>query len=469
MNGRKGHFNGYREIKNVGFVSTRLQGNDGVSLETEKWATVLRTMGYNKFYFAGRSDRDPRRTMIVPEAAFDHPAITEIQKKCFKVYRRTSEVTGRISAVRRKLKAALYAFVEEFSVDLIIAENCLTIPMNLPLGLALTELIAETGIRTIAHHHDFYWERPRFYINAVQDMLKTAFPPDLPSMQHVVIQSQADRELSYRTGLSPTVIPNVLNFKHRPPGVDDYNRDVRAAFGVAPGDFLILQPTRVVARKGIEHTIEVVSRLDDPRVKLVITHSTGDEGDAYEKRIQSYARHMGVDLIIRPDLIGDRRRISPHGKKIYTLWDVYPNADLIAYPSTYEGFGNAFIEAIYFRKPILVNRYSAYVLDIEPYGFEAIEMDGYVTDEVVDRIRRLMDNPGEIAQGLEKNYRLAARFFSYEVLRRKLKFLLINFEGIVEAIESQEQDEFEKNTLNMGAHEHDAFEKDGLEKEDREP
>lgn len=441
MSDKKTRFNGYREIRNVGFVSTRLQGNDGVSLETEKWATVLKHMGYNTCYFAGLCDRNPKRTMIVPEAAFDHPAITAIQDKCFKVYRRTSEVTGRISAVRRKLKAALYAFVEKFSVDLIIAENCLSIPMNLPLGLALTEMIAETGIRTIAHHHDFYWERPRFFVNAVQDILKTAFPPDLPSMQHVVIQSQADRELSYRTGLSPTVIPNVLNYKREPPGVDPYNQDLRAAFGVEPGDFLILQPTRVVARKGIEHTIEVVSRLHDPRVKLVITHSTGDEGDAYERRILSYARHMGVELIIRPDLIDDRRRRGPDGRKIYTLWDVYPHADLIAYPSTYEGFGNAFIEAIYFRKPILVNRYSAYVMDIEPYGFEVFEMDGYVTDEVVEKIRRLMNNPGEIVPALEKNYRLASRFFSYEVLRRKLRSLLINFEGIVEAIESQEQDD----------------------------
>ena len=36
----------------------------------------------------------------------------------------------------------------------ILPENVLTIPMHLPLGIALTELIAETQIPTIAHHHD---------------------------------------------------------------------------------------------------------------------------------------------------------------------------------------------------------------------------------------------------------------------------------------------------------------------------
>jgi glycosyltransferase involved in cell wall biosynthesis len=428
--------NHLQEIKRIGFISTRFKGTDGVSLETEKWATVLRRMGYLPHYFAGQSDWDSKRTMIVPEAFFDHPTIREIQDKCFKVYRRTSELTGLIHKTRRRLKAALYKFIDKFDIDLIIAENCLAIPMNLPLGLSLTELIAETGIPTIAHHHDFWWERPRFYVNAVADIINTAFPPILPSIQHVVIQTQADRELSYRTGLSPVVIPNVLDFKKPPPGMDHYNMDVREAFGISPDDFFILQPTRVVARKGIEHTIEVVSRLKNPRAKVVITHSATDEGDAYAKRIESYSEHMGVELIMRPDIIGDRRGRTSDGQKIYTLWDVYPHADLITYPSTYEGFGNAFIEAVYFKKPILVNRYSAYVLDIRPYGFEVIEMEGYVTPDVLEKINRLIQDRDAFGQRGEKNFELASRYFSYEVLKRKLRNILTNFEGIRETMEA---------------------------------
>lgn len=433
---RSGSHAELREIRNIGFISTRFQGTDGVSLETEKWVTVLKRMGYQPYYFAGLSDWDPKRTMIVPEAFFDHPSNREIQSKSFKVYRRTSELTGLIHKTRNKLKTALYRFIHKFNIDLIIAENCLAIPMNLPLGLALTELIAEMGIPTIAHHHDFWWERPRFYVNAVADIINTAFPPSLPSIQHVVIQTQADRELSYRTGLSPSVIPNVLDFKKKPPGVNHYNVDVREAFGIGKDEFFILQPTRVVARKGIEHTIEVVSRLKSPNAKVVITHSISDEGDAYPKRIMSYAEHMGVELIMKPEIIDDRRGRTADGKKIYTLWDVYPHADLITYPSTYEGFGNAFIEAVYFKKPILVNRYSAYVLDIKPFGFKVLEMEGYVTPDVLDEINHLIDNRDSFQEKAENNFCLASRFFSYEVLRRKLRNILTNFEGIRETMES---------------------------------
>jgi glycosyltransferase involved in cell wall biosynthesis len=339
--------------------------------------------------------------------------------------------------MRRLLKHAIYNFVKKFHIDLIIAENCLAIPMNVPLGLALTEFIAETGMPTIAHHHDFFWERPRFFVNAIADLINMAFPPGLHSIQHVVINTQADRELSYRTGISPTVIPNVLDFKKPPPGINHYNSDLRKAFGLKEDDIFILQPTRVVARKGIEHTIEVISRLKNPKVKLVISHSTTDEGDAYAKRIKDYADHLGVQLIIKPEIMGDKRGRSKEGEKIYTLWDVYPHADLVAYPSTYEGFGNAFIEAIYFKKPILVNLYSAYIRDIKPLGFKAIEMEGYVTDEVIEHIRCLLKDSKACYQHGQTNFEVASRFFSYEVLARKLKNILMNFEGIVEAIELQ--------------------------------
>jgi glycosyltransferase involved in cell wall biosynthesis len=139
---------------------------------------------------------------------------------------------------------------------------------------------------------------------------------------------------------------------------------------------------------------------------------------------------------MRPDIIGDRRGRTSDGQKIYTLWDVYPHADLITYPSTYEGFGNAFIEAVYFKKPILVNRYSAYVLDIRPYGFEVIEMEGYVTPDVLEKINRLIQDRKSFGKRGEKNFELAARYFSYEVLKRKLRYILINFEGIQETMEA---------------------------------
>ena len=86
-------------------------------------------------------------------------------------------------------------------------ENALTIPMNIPLGMAITEFIAETGFPTIAHHHDFYRERMRFMVNCMSDYLNMAFPPALPSIRHVVINSIAAFYVSTRRAYPRRLFP----------------------------------------------------------------------------------------------------------------------------------------------------------------------------------------------------------------------------------------------------------------------
>ena len=100
-----------KKIKNVGFISTRLQGTDGVSLETEKWSVVLERMGYSCYYFAGQSDWDKQKTMVVPEAFFDHPSVKKIQAECFGKFTRASSLTGDIHHLRKHLKQKIYEFV----------------------------------------------------------------------------------------------------------------------------------------------------------------------------------------------------------------------------------------------------------------------------------------------------------------------------------------------------------------------
>ncbi|MFC2140107.1 glycosyltransferase [Candidatus Auribacterota bacterium] len=419
-----------RKIRRIGFISTRFQGTDGVSLETEKWHYVLKKLGYDCYFFAGLSDWNPKKTMIMEEAFFDHPEIEKISHKCFGTFTRDSKITEKIHDFRHKLKKGVYRFIKKFNLDLIIIENALAIPMNIPFALALTELIAETEIATIAHHHDFYWERQRFMVNCINDYIKMAFPPSLPSIQHVVINSQGDKDLSYRRGLSAYVVPNVFNYSKEAPGIDNYNKNVRQDLGLKEDDIFFLQPTRVIARKGIEHSIEVVHRMKNPKIKLVITHQAKDEGKDYEKRIKSYAKLLKVSLIIKPEIIGAKREINKYGQKVYTLWDIYPHADFITYPSTYEGFGNAFLETIYFKKPILVNRYSIFEKDIEPLGFDVVAMDTYVEENVIKRIQKLLTNSRERKKMVETNYKLASQFFSYEVLAHKLENMIIGFEGI---------------------------------------
>ncbi len=418
-----------RMRKNVGFISTRFSGTDGVSLEASKWAQVFEMDGYHCFWFGGELDRPPQASLHVPEAHFKYQTNMDICGQVFGSKSRALHITETIHNMRAFLKAQLYEFTRKFKIDLLVVENALSIPMHIPLGIALTEFIAETQICTICHHHDFYWERDRFSLNAVNDYLRMSFPPLLPNVRHVVINSTAQEELSLRTGISSEIIPNVMDFS-RPPIINQKRSEkFRNQLGLTKDDIVILQPTRIVQRKGIEHAVELVKGLNDERCKLVISHEAGDEGFEYVNWLKHYAKENHVDLRIVEAKITDPWNDPEAGNGHFTLWDIYPNADMITYPSLCEGFGNAFIEAVYFKKPVLINRYSTFIKDIEPCGFDLAIMDGYLTKKTIEQVKDILNSSHRKKIMVEHNFKVAGKKYSYSILRRKLNSILVDFFG----------------------------------------
>lgn len=423
--------------KRLGVISFRLVGTDGVSLETTKWTEVFRDLGWECFYLAGEFDSDevdaePSHYMLDPLLQFTHPEIQSVYTEAFGYSLvRDPGLSQNIHALRERLKQRLYDFVHTFRISTLLAENVLTIPLNLPLGLALTEFLAETGIKCIAHHHDFFWERKRFVNNCVSDILYSAYPPNLRNIAHAVINSDSQANLALRTGIPAALIPNVMPFERPAPGIDDYNSDFRRQMNISEDALLILQPTRVVQRKGIEHAIELVARMRQKVKKemvLLISHASGDEGFEYEQRLHEYAELLSVPTIFESSRIGDKR-MQENGMKHYNLDDVYLHADLVTYPSLFEGFGNALMEAVYFRKLIVVNNYSVYAKDITPLGFRVVEFHDFISNSTIDEVVRLLDNKEEVKSMTEHNYKLGRQHFSYQVLSIRLKYIINHLWG----------------------------------------
>ncbi len=407
----------------IGFISTRFAGTDGVSLETTKWRTILERLGHTTYFCAGELDEDHLPGMRVPEMHFQHPEVRALHDQAFSHAPLHADFHDRLETLADAILAALYRFVETFRIDLLVTENALTIPMNLPLGVALQRLIAKTHIPTWAHHHDFYWERERFRDNHVSDILDAAFPPALPEVRHIVINHPAQRALRTRRGLESTVIPNIFDFNHAAMGITDANRDLRNHLGLSNDNLLILQPTRVVPRKGIEHAIALVRELrrrkhhlSGKEPVLVISHYAGDEGMDYLQHLQTLARRWDVPFYYTPNYFHLHPHRDRNGNKTYSLWDAYVHADFVTYPSLYEGFGNALLEAIYFRLPTLVNRYSVYVEDIAPLGFDLVEINNEITSKTVDAAIEAICDPVRRRRMVEHNYQLAREHFSYEAV-----------------------------------------------------
>ena len=404
---------------NVGVVSTRFHGTDGVSLETGKVADVVEEAGHDVAWFAGELGERFHPGTTHPLAHFKAPAIVRITEAAFGQGTWSPATHAAIDSITRELKDALRRFVDEFDVDVLIAENVLCLPMNLPLGLAVGQLLAETGLPAVGHHHDFSWERARFRRTVVPHLLATAFPPALDNLEHVVIQSIAQLELHRRRDLDSALLPNVMDFERGPANPGD-PQAYRQAAGMDPEDVLLLQPTRVVPRKGIETTLQLAYELADEHIKVVVSHEDGDEGPRYGQFLRNEAERLGVDLRFVPAAAD---AADEPGRPL--LADAYAAADLVSYPSRYEGFGNALLEAFFYRRPVLVNRYPVYTRDIAPTGTRCIEIeDSELTGEAIKQAGAWLEDPRRHQDCVEANYRVGLDHFSYATIRDRFLPLL---------------------------------------------
>ena len=140
--------------------------------------------------------------------------------------------------------------------------------------------------------------------------------------------------------------------------------------------------------------------------------------------MKDYAADHGVDL----RLVETDRKVAwacdQSQPTCYSLEDAYMCADFVTYPSLNEGFGNAFLEAIYFKKPILINRYAIFVKDIEPKGFDLVVMDGFLTKKIIEQVQEIFKSPLRKEKMVNHNYRIAARYYSYQLLEQQLVPLL---------------------------------------------
>jgi hypothetical protein len=414
--------------RRIGIVATRLAGTDGVSLETAKWVKVLTSLGYECVFFSGECEWPADQSYILPEAHFSHPDIYKLNHDLFDDYQRFLETSSEVNRLKELIKSHLHKFINEFKPTILIAENILSMPMNIPLGLAITEVIVEQDIPTIAHHHDFSWERSRYAISGAEDYLRAAFPPTIRQIRHVVINTFAQKQLALRTGMNSTLIPNVMDFSRNPPGIDDYSQDMREELGIDEDEHLLLQPTRIVPRKRIELSLELARRIDR-RCVVLITHKSGDEGKKYEAYLREFAQLLGVKVIFGANRFDFVRGTAPDGSKIYSLEDAYLNADLVTYPSRVEGFGNAFLETVYYRRPIVMSTYEIFKTDIQPKGFKIIGFGDYIDDDCINASRQILADPSLADEMTTINFDIGKRNYSFHKLEMNLTPLLTDCLG----------------------------------------
>ena len=213
------------------------------------------------------------------------------------------------------------------------------------------------------------------------------------------------------------MVPNVMDFS-QPNGKVNKKKKFLSKMGVEKSDILLLQTTRIVRRKGIETAISLIDKLDDKNLKLVITGShLDDENNTYFNELVDLTHK----LKLKKQVIFGSEKVNKHIDPL----GVYGYGRVSTYFSTYEGFGNTFVECLLSKIPIFVNNFKpVYMPDIGSKGFKTVMLeDSQLTDTKVKEMAEIIYNPTLAKEINEYNFELGKKHFSYDVLEDKLNQL----------------------------------------------
>ncbi|MGD9366812.1 MAG: hypothetical protein PVH87_14015 [Desulfobacteraceae bacterium] len=416
-----------RDQKVIGICHYKIGKTDGVSLEIVKREKMLKRMGHRVILITGTSgfsheDQKKHNIFIIPELDFDYPKghshidlainIENIKKNAFAGFRLNENdryvnektLLDNIDTVADKIAERFLEKFDENDLDYLFLHNIFSHGRHIAAAKAFYTILKKMNAQVIAVNHDFYESYEGRYsvragFNGVQAILDKYVPPTLPHLKHVTINSiwkkRLEKKLNQKGVQLDTeiiVFPDTFDFEQHPWIPDDYNSDMLQTFQIKSNDLLILQATRIVKRKAIELTIDLIAELNkrkkeligrklyngkilDETSEIVLAFAQSEEQDAitYKQELIDRMRAKGVRYRFLYDRIGHQRNENGEHKQ-YSLWDAYVFADMVSYPSIWEGFGNQFLEAVFAKKPIILFEYPVFVADIQQGGYHYVSL-----------------------------------------------------------------------------------------------
>ncbi len=362
-------------IATAALLSFRLGGSDGVAIEAVKWRHALEVLGFATYTVAGSGPVD----VTVPGLGIDVPE----------------------GPTRAEVADATAA------ADLVVVENVCSLPLN----QAAWDVVAATlaGRPAVLHHHDLPWQRPQF--------LGHSAPPDDPRWRHVTINELSRRELAAR-GVGASTVYNsfAVPAADADPAAAVSARShsgsaLRAALGIGQHDRLVLQPTRALARKNVAGGLDAAARLGATFWLL------GPAEDGYGPELEHLVHDAPCP--VRRGLPGVARgSAAPEGTGpggVFGIEDAYQACDVVALPSTWEGFGNPSLESVTHRRPLVIGPYPV-ARELAAFGFDWFGLDD------LDRLDAWLAHPDPGL--LERNLEVAREHFALASLPDRVAAVL---------------------------------------------
>jgi glycosyltransferase involved in cell wall biosynthesis len=177
---------------------------------------------------------------------------------------------------------------------------------------------------------------------------------------------------------------------------------VREALGLSAHDRLVMQPTRAIPRKNIAGGVDVATRLD------AVYWLLGAVEDGYGDELAAVVAAAKCPVILG----------SPDEREPIGVGDAYRACDVVALPSTWEGFGNPTIESVVHRRPLAIGAYPV-ARELAAFGFEWFGLDE------MDLLESWLSDPDPGL--LDRNLAVARAHFALHDLPDKIAAALPNW------------------------------------------
>lgn len=266
----------------------------------------------------------------------------------------------------------------------------------------------------------FRWHIP-FDAARIPDNWRARFVEYLDSYDVVVVSCERYRaglkRLGYR-GKSLRLYPYLDPREYRRPA----KREVAttcARWGVRPNDVVVLVVARMDPAKAHDRAIQAVARLAPryPRLRLVLIGNgsfSGATGGLGLSKAAQWRAHLEAEAV----RLGVRERVIFAGHVPQDALDCFYERSLFTLlPSVNEGFGLVVVESWLHRRPALVTE-RAGIAELIEDGRNAILFDPDDIPTLARKMRRLLDDRGELAGRLARNATVTARECSIDLAAR---------------------------------------------------
>ena len=165
--------------------------------------------------------------------------------------------------------------------------------------------------------------------------------------------------------------------------------DIRLKYKL-PKAFMLNVGT-IEPRKNIKTVLKAMRKVKDIPF-VMIGRKTG-----YFNTLEAYAKQYNLS----------NRIINPNVDSMEDLAKIYQLSTLFVYPSKFEGFGIPIIEALFSNVPVITNKNGVFP---EAGGSRSYYVDIENTQEMVDKINYILENPEEVKLACKESRTFADKF-----------------------------------------------------------